>query len=126
MSFVTAANCGTEHHEWLQAIEFYDKELDILENRLAEIISKNTGADAMAGAEHFQNQFIVQRNNIDELQHSIREHDHKAAEDAWAHAGHIHKELVSEHADVKENFSSFEKVMKDLRSEFNDYLSKWM
>jgi hypothetical protein len=126
MSFVTAANCGTEHQEWLQAIEFYDKELDILEERLAEIITKNTGTDARAGAEHFQNQFIVQRNNIDELRHSIREHAHKTAEDAWAHAGHIHTELVAEHADVKENFSSFEKIIKDLRSEFNDYLSKWM
>ena len=126
MSFVTSATCGTEHHEWLQAIDFYDKELDILENRLEEIISKNTGTDAMAGAEHFQNQFIVQRNNIDELRHNIREHAHKTAEDAYIHAGHIHKELEMEHAEVKENFDSFEKVMKDLRSEFNDYLSKWM
>lgn len=126
MSFVTAATCGNQHHEWLQAIDFYDKELDILEKRLAEIISKNTGMDAMAGAEHFQNQFIVQRNNIDELRHSIREHDHKTAEDAWAHAGHIHSELVSEHAGVKEDFDSFEKVIKEVRSEFNDYLSKWM
>jgi hypothetical protein len=126
MSFVTASTCGTDHHEWLKAIDFYNNELAILENRLAEIISKNTGLDAMAGAEHFQNQFIVQRNNIDELRHSIREHDHKAAEDAYAHAGHIHSELVSEHAEVKESYASFEKVMKELRSEFNDYLAKWM
>lgn len=126
MSFVNAAECGTEHHEWLQAIDFYDKDLDILEERLAEIIRKNTGMDAMAGAEHFQNQFIVQRNNIDELRHTVREHAHKTAEDAYAHAGHIHKELVTEHAEVKDSFDSFEKVMKDVRSEFNDYLSKWM
>jgi hypothetical protein len=126
MSFVSAANCGIEHHQWLQAIDFYTKELDILENRLAEIIKKNTGIDAMAGAEHFQNQFIVQRNNISEIRHSIREHDHKTAEDAYAHAGHIHSELVTEHAEVKENFDSLEKVIKELRIEFNDYLSKWM
>ncbi|MBX9784597.1 MAG: hypothetical protein K2X48_15005 [Chitinophagaceae bacterium] len=126
MSFVTAASCGIEHHEWLKAIDFYDQELDILEKRLAEIINKNTGTDAMAGAGHFQNQFIVQRNNIDELRHAIREHDHKTADDAFAHGGHIHSELVSEHAGVKENFSSFEKVIKDIRSEFNDYLAKWM
>jgi hypothetical protein len=126
MSFVTAAACGTEHHEWLKAIDFYDEELNIFENRLAEIIRKNTGTDAMAGAEHFQNQFIVQRNNIDEIRHSIREHDHKTAEDAWAHAGHIHSELKIEHAEIKNNFSSFENVIKEIRSEFNDYLSKWM
>ncbi len=126
MSFVTSATCGTEHHEWLQAIDFYEKELDILEERLAEIINKNTGTDAMAGAEHFQNQFIIQRNNIDELRHSIREHAHKTAEDAYVHAGHIHSELVTEHAEVKDDFASFEKVIKDLRSEFNDYLRKWM
>lgn len=126
MSFVTAAVCGTDHHQWLSTIDFYDNELDILEKRLAEIISKNTGTDAMAGAEHFQNQFIIQRNNIDELRHSIREHDHHTAEDAYIHAGHIHSELVQEHKAVKDSFESFQKVVNELRVEFNDYLRKWM
>jgi hypothetical protein len=126
MSFVTVAVCGTEHHEWLRAIDFYENELGILEKRLAEIISKNTGMDAMAGAEHFQNQFIVQRNNIDELKHSIREHDHKTAEDSYIHAGHIHSELIKEHSGVKDSYESFQKVFQELRIEFNDYLRTWM
>ena len=73
MSYTTTAHLGHDHLEWLKSIEFYEDEFDILEKRLAEIVSKNNGAEAMAGVEHFQNQFVIQRNNLDELKHSINE-----------------------------------------------------
>ncbi len=43
MSYTTVAHCGTDHQEWLKAIDFYDNELDILEERLAEVAKKNNG-----------------------------------------------------------------------------------
>ncbi len=126
MSYTDTSHCGTDHNEWLQAIEFYEKDLDILENRLSEIASKNTHHDAMAGVEHFQNQLIVQRNNIDELRHSINEHVQHVADDAMHHAGKMGTIFVGEHDKMKDEFESFEKVVKELRKEFNEYLTKWM
>lgn len=126
MSYLTVSHCGTEHQEWLKAIDFYDNEIDILEKRLTEIARKNTSQEAMAGVEHFQNQFIVQRNNIDELRHNINEHAHKTMLDAQQHAGHIETARAEEHDKMKEEFTSFEKVVNELRQEFNDYLTKWM
>ncbi len=126
MSYTSTEKLGTEHTEWLKAIDFYDSEIDILENRLAEIVQKNNKSSILAEVEHFQNQFIVQRNNIDELRHNIREHSHKAATESMRHAGHIPTELVNEHSVVKDSFVSFEKVMQELRKEFNEFLSKWM
>lgn len=126
MSYTDTSHCGTDHNDWLQAIEFYEKDLDILENRLSEVASKNTSHDAMAGVEHFQNQLIVQRNNIDELRHSINEHVEHVADDVKHHAGKIETIFVGEHDKMKDEFESFEKVVKELRKEFNEYLSKWM
>lgn len=80
----------------------------------------------MAGVEHFQNQFIFQRNNIDELIHSIREHAGKVATDAKEHAGKMETGLAGEHSRLKEQFDIFEKIVKDLRLEFNLFLTKWM
>ena len=78
MSYTAVPHLVAEHQDWLKALDFYDNELDILENRLTEVAQKNTGLDAMKGVEHFQNQFIIQRNSIDELRHNMNEHAHKA------------------------------------------------
>jgi len=33
---------------------------------------------------------------------------------------------MTEHEKLKDEFSVFEKVVKELRQEFNEYLTKWM
>ena len=126
MSYTTVSQCGNDHSAWLKSLDFYDEEFDILENRLVGIVKKNNGQEAMAGVEHFQNQFIVQRNNIDELMHSIKEHDAKVAADVKVHAGKIETELVNEHNRLHEQVDTFEKIVKDLRQEFNSFLSRWI
>ena len=126
MSYVTNTAIGAEHQDWLKRLEFYRDEIEILRKRLAEVNDKNTSLDARAGVEHFQNQFIVQRNNIDELRHAINEHAHRAFEDARAHAGHIEDTLVTEHEKIGMDVKLFESVINDLRQEFNVFLTRWM
>ncbi len=126
MSYTTESNLSVEHGLWLVSLNFYEKELDILENRLAEVAEKNTDAAARAGVEHFQNQFIVQRNNIDELKHTVNEHKHLVFEDAKHHAGRVASSRVDDHKKIDDAVKTFEKIINDLRNEFNDFLSKWM
>ncbi len=126
MTYTAFSHCGNDHTEWLKTIDFYKNEFDILEQRLQEVVKKNNGHETMAQAEHFQNQFIVQRDNIDELKHSIHEHTDKVAEDIKEHAGKIETSLVGEHDKVGEQLISLEKTINDLRKEFNLFLAKWM
>lgn len=126
MNDTSVSHCGNDHQQWLKSIDFYDDDLDILEKKLVEIISKNNGQEVMASVEHFQNQFIVQRNNIDELRHSINEHAGKVASGVQAPAGKGENVLDHEHDGLKEEFESFEKVISELRQEFNQFLAKWM
>jgi hypothetical protein len=126
MNYTSVAHCGNDHQEWIKAIDFYEDDLDLLEGRLVEIVKKNNVHDAMAGVEHFQNQFIVQRNNIDELRHSIREHDGWVAGEAKEHAGRMDSRHNGEHAQLKDQVDSFGKIFNELRHEFNIFLAKWM
>ena len=64
MTYTTVSKCGNDHSTWLKELDFYNEELSLLEKRLLEIADKNNGKEVMAEVEHFQNQFIVQRNNI--------------------------------------------------------------
>lgn len=124
MSYTNIMHLGNAHQEWLRALDFYATEVEILKKRLLEIASKNTSKESGAEIEHFQNQFIIQRNNIDELKHSINEHNHKVSEVAKNHAGHIEESYIEEHHKIEEEVREFEKVVNDIRREFNIFLAR--
>ena len=126
MSYTTITRIGTDHTIWQKGFGFYKDELDIMEIRLADIASRNTSFEARQGIEHFQNQFIVQRNNIDELKHEVNIYMGKLGTDALQHGGRMETSMLSEHAILHEKYEDFERVMNILRHEFNEFLSKWM
>lgn len=126
MNFTNISQLGTEHFEWLNKLDFYKDDLIVLDKRLAEVASKNSGASARAGIEHFQNQFIIQKNNIDELKHLINENAHRVSAEAKEHGGHVSAESVARYKSTEDQIHAFEKVMNALRQEFQGYLAKWM
>ena len=126
MSYTNVTRLGHAHTEWLRSLEFYKEEMKIFKTRLTEVAGKNTSFEARQGMEHFENQFTVQRENIDELNHEIGLYTSKIAEESSEHAGHVEEELVTEHDLLKEKVEGFEKTFNELRHEFNEYLSKWM
>lgn len=126
MSYLTVSHSNTKHQEWLHSLDFYDSELDILEKWLAEIVKKNKKTEVLKGVEHFQNQFIIQRNNIDILSHNINEHMYKSTANEMSYSLQTEKVLALEHEQLEDQFKMFEKVVNELRKEYNLYLSKWM
>ena len=126
MSFTNIAQVNTEHTEWIKGLEFYKDEIHILENRLIEIASKNSTFEARQGMEHFQNQFVVQRNNIDELRHKIKEHMHIFTKLPELLEEVVENERLADHENLRDDYQSFEKVMRELRLEFNVFLARWM
>lgn len=127
MSFTSAvSHGGADHLQWIKEIEFYKDEFNVFTKRLEEIVRKNTDRNVMAEAEHFQNQFIIQQNNIDEIKHSVTRHSSKVAADSKEHAGRIKTLLVIEHEDLQNRMAVLEKSIRDIRNDFNKFLSKWM
>lgn len=117
---------SNDHITWLGSLDFYEKEFDILEGRLLEIAKKNNVPEALVGIEHFQNQFIIQHSNIDELKQVIHQHTFLVAEEAKAHQGEAENVLLQDHNRLQEQFNTFEKIANELRLEFNQFLEKWM
>ncbi len=125
MTYTNVSNLGHAHQEWLKSLDFSKDEINIMRKRLEEVISKNTGSEVTAEVEHYQNQFIVQQNNIDELKHTINEHTHLVFVDAKAHVGRVEETRVTEHEKIDEQVKMFEKSFTELRKEYNKFLAKW-
>lgn len=126
MSYITISKLENFHSEVLRGLLFYKEEISILEGRLEEVAAKNNSFEARQGIEHFQNQFILQRNSIDELKHKVNLFADHLASDAKQHTGHIEKKRVEEQDALKDEYILLEKVIKEMRREFNTFLSKWM
>lgn len=113
-------------NEVLRGLAFYEEELRILQERLEEIVIDNNKKEVMESVEHFQNQLIIQRNNIDELKHDVN-----------AHAAHLKSQLIhspdfvsegsaAENDSLYERYVVEEKTINELRREFNRFAAKWM
>jgi uncharacterized cupredoxin-like copper-binding protein len=126
MSYTNVSNLNSLPAEILRGLVFYKEEIKILQDRLELVSLRNNSFEARQGIEHFQNQFIMHQNNIDELKHSVNLMVEKMSKDAQQHGGRIEKESVDEEEKYNDEYVVLEKVIKDMRKEFNLFLSKWM
>jgi len=115
-----------EHKEWLNNLAFYKDEIKVMQNRISEIASKNSSAEALKQIEHFQNQLIIQRNNIDELSHSIKDHENYLENRVNENPTAVDHRKVNDHPKMRDSYTSFDKVFNELRKELNAFLAKWM
>jgi len=115
-----------EHQLWTSEAKFYVDELKIYQKRLAEVASKNTSEDVRKQVEHFQNQFIIQKEQLDILSHRVNEHEQWLAQYAKNHPVAIDHKLFPDHDSMHEKMDIFRKIYSELKQEFNKFLSSWM
>jgi hypothetical protein len=76
--------------------------------------------------EHFQNQFIIQKNNIDEISHNVKMNEESLQKEINSNPIAVDHRKVEYHINEKNAVESFEKNFNDLRSEFKVFLAKHM
>lgn len=126
MSYTNVLNLSNQPKELEHMLKFYEQEINFLEKLLGEVVSKNTSREALTEAEHFQNQFFVQKKNIEELETRIHRHHQQTADNAKNHAGKVDERLHRENQLIGEEITSIEKIIADLRAAYKKYLVKWM
>lgn len=120
-----AYDLHVEHSQWLENLKFYEDEMMIFQNRVSEIAGKYTDTEVLKQVEHFQNQLIVQKNELDELRHSIKDHE-TYIENKVAHNPAADHKYVSDHSKERERMETFERLFKEMKLELNKFLSKQM
>lgn len=114
------------HNDWLRALDFYKGEIAILNGRLEDIASRNTGHEVAVQVEHFQNAFILHRNNIEEQQHAINLNLKKIADEVETQNGFVSNGLVAQLEKEMQVFKDEEKEINELRHSFNLFSAEWM
>lgn len=113
-----------EHLEWLNKLDFYKDDIAILKRRIEEVAAKNTGHDVMAMIEHFQNQLIIQRNELDEFRHAIKEHENELEAAVKSNPTATNRQRLSDDPMLRSRMERYETIFNELRMELYRFLSK--
>ena len=126
MQTTSVKNIDNKHGEWANSLGFYKDELKIFTERLREVAAKNTALGTMQLVEHFQNQFLIQSENIDILQHDIHQHVSILAIEVLQHAALIDRHELASHLLLKERVEKEADIFKNLKAAFMGFLSRVM
>ncbi|MBS1687499.1 MAG: hypothetical protein JSS96_02145 [Bacteroidetes bacterium] len=126
MSDISIQKIDHSYNEWLNSLDFYLQEIGILKERLTEIGGKNTSQDVSKELEHYENQFTVQRDNMERLKHNIRSSIHNMSDEAKKGAGHVNGAFQDQFSQLKALYEHEETVVNELRHNFNRFSADWM
>ncbi len=115
-----------QHKIWLNYLAFYKDEMQIFQNRLEEVAQKYTDQEIQATVEHFQNQFILQKE-----QHDILRHDIKALENRIesAYEGNTIEAINSrpdEELVLTDRVETFARLFHQMKEEFYQFVARYL
>ena len=113
------------HHEnmtWVRSLDFFKQENNFLKNRLSEVVDVTSDKTFLAQAEHFQNQFIIKDEFVDELKHDVNEQEKMLMEKYKKNGTEIDEPAIKRQKYIREQMEYLEKDFTNLRNEFNNYL----
>ncbi len=120
---VDVENLHLEHRLWQSELSFFADQLKIFEHHLERLVDKKNDREVLAKLEQFQNQFIRQKEVLDQLQHDIKVHDQEMGRMLQNDKEPNEADLVR-HNKVDDQMETFRKIYTELRNEFFQFMSE--
>jgi hypothetical protein len=115
-----------EHKLWKAELNFYADELSVYSNRLAEVALKNNKDEMPSKIEHFQNQFLIQKEQLDILNHELNLHQDDLVKFAKEFPIAIDHRLFPDQEILHDKIDIFRKIYMDLKKEVNSFFATWL
>lgn len=116
--------CHKELKEWRSAMELFMQELQGYNQRLNDVAGKNNKDVVLKQVEHFQNQFIVQKDNIQTMLHEIKIQEQNIAEDVKRDKILDETDIIGNQSFLREKVHTTEKIFVALKHDFYSFLAR--
>jgi len=116
--------CHKELKEWRSAMELFMQELQGYNQRLNDVAGKNNKDVVLKQVEHFQNQFIVQKDNIQTMLHEIKIQEQNIAEDVRRDKILDETDIIGNQSFLREKVHTTEKIFVALKHDFYSFLAR--
>lgn len=116
-------NLHFEHTLWRNQLDFVADELKIFEKRLGKLVLTLRDREMLARLEHYQNQFIRQKEVLDQLQHDIKVHEQQIG--IMLQNGKVPQDTdVSRHQKVGAEMKIYQKIYGELKEDFFRFMAE--
>lgn len=109
-----------EHSNWQNQILGFRQEIGGMNEKLGLIVSRHTPRDVPAHAEHFQNQFILQKDVLDIMRHDFKQYENmieaEQLKNSTASGG-----LLQLRSAYQVRLNDYKRILEDLKHEFSDF-----
>ncbi|MBM3440071.1 MAG: hypothetical protein FJX94_04345 [Bacteroidetes bacterium] len=117
MSHKNTFKIAHEHQEWLSSIENLRYDIRKLQDTLTQLAVGMEDDASLKQVEHFQNQVIIQRNHMDEVEHAIHLHIDRFEAEAKKEMQQPPISLKKEHKSIPESLKELSSTLVSLEKE---------
>lgn len=114
-----------DHNIWENELNFYKKELGIFETRLVEMLKRKPTRDLLRELEQYQNQFIRQKQVVDNVNHKIHLYDDELKGIPAEIMLSNESNEITKHRELESDIRITRKLYFELRDRFSTYLEKF-
>jgi hypothetical protein len=116
-----------ELQSWKHELSSSKQQIRHFESQLEFMSAQRLPKDLLAQVEHFQNNFICQKEVIDKLRHDLPDSRHKV-EHIFNSSGNTasSEDGMDMHEMLGERMDTFRKLFDDLKDEFRRFESEWL
>ena len=119
---ITIPKLHLEYRLWMNELNFCKEEIRIFEKQLEELVNRHTDQVSRAQVEHFQNQFIRQKEVIDELKHKLNISERQLAGFVKELSGMgLESIKMDNHGKLRDEIKTFRAIYQDLTEEFRRF-----
>lgn len=123
MDTMTSSAIETEHLTWLKHLAFYKDQLHVMESEMIDFVQSKPPRSLMPKVEQFQNQFIRQREVIDELRHKVKAHENEIERMTNFALEYLRDRVTREHMAIKSEYKRFVELFLEMEQDFHDFLA---
>ncbi|RXK86940.1 hypothetical protein [Filimonas effusa] len=118
---------NSTHNDWVRALQFYKEEILILRQRLNEVASKNAAQEVLAEVEHYENQFSLHTEVIENLLNDIKANIAATRKELAKRSGFDSDDHLPVKMDqLEQQYIVEEKLVLELRQPFSRFCAEWM
>lgn len=112
------------YKNWLNELALANDEIEHFRANLEKVVVANNKTEITARAEQFQNQFIAHLNELQILRHDIKAAENLIEKNITDNPVAVDHRKMEVDTTLEDRMSQFQKLFKDLKTDYNGFLAK--
>ena len=115
-----------EHQQWQRELDFWEDEIKIFKNRLADIIHRSDEKGFLSTLDHFENRFRIHHTKIEGFKQRIHAHELNMSKHYEVGENSMDRVLYDYHKDFREQIQTEREMYNELKKEFYEFMTQFV